>query len=62
MTWTCIKCHRTLRREPVMLEGKPFGPVCAQTVAGRKAKRARVKILYIARASSNDRQMNLELV
>jgi hypothetical protein len=24
----CHACHRTLRNQPVMVGGKPFGPVC----------------------------------
>jgi hypothetical protein len=28
----CDRCHRTLRREPHIVNGKPYGPACARSV------------------------------
>ena len=62
MTWTCKRCQKTLSKPP--REG--YGPRCAEYILGPLAKPERiskrtVKKLYIARATSDDKQMELEL-
>lgn len=31
--WRCEACHRPLRRQPAMVNGKPMGKVCASKAA-----------------------------
>jgi len=32
----CTHCQRTLRRDPVMVEGRTYGPTCARNLFGAK--------------------------
>jgi hypothetical protein len=37
----CTKCHRTLKNSPVFVGGEPFGPKCAASLIGAKARPAK---------------------
>lgn len=36
---TCTRCHRPLKRPPIMVGDYPFGPQCARQIFGAKPKR-----------------------
>jgi len=37
----CTRCHRLLKRPPIMVGDYPFGPQCARAMFGAKPKRAK---------------------
>lgn len=41
MTTICARCHRELKRQPVIVAGMSMGPRCAAAVAGAKPERMR---------------------
>lgn len=53
----CIKCNRRLKRATE----SGMGRVCELAAFGSKPKREKVKKLYVARATSDDGQLVLEL-
>jgi hypothetical protein len=58
----CTRCKRRLLRDPVMLEGRAFGPTCAALVGGdllaEKPKRAQA-MQRTPRRRRDERQLDL---
>lgn len=55
----CTHCHRTLRREPVQVDGRSYGPTCARNLFGRSEKSAKAPRIKIARPFGDELTMEL---
>lgn len=53
---TCTRCHRRLFRDPVLIDGRPFGPVCAEAVQGPRKRKAVRTAVRGSRAKADARQ------
>lgn len=59
MTIHCTHCHRTLRRTPVEVDGRPYGPTCARNLFGRGKKASKSEIRYRGHVVRDEATMEL---